>query len=76
MRTLDLHGAHHASVQSKVENFVLSYSVPLRIITGNSTRMQALVRQILERYDFGFYYESDYNLGSLIITDNTKYWSN
>ena len=71
MRTLDLHGLYHSAVQAKVENFVLLYDTPLRIITGNSMRMQDLVGQILHRYDFGFHYESDYNLGSLIITTKT-----
>ena len=71
MQTLDLHGFYHSAVQAQVENFVLLYDTPLRIITGNSMRMQDLVGQILERYGFGFYYESDYNLGSLIIIDKT-----
>jgi len=71
MPTLDLHGIYHASVQYKVETFVLSHGVPLRIITGNSPEMYALVKEILERYEFAYHYESDYNLGSLIITDKT-----
>jgi len=72
METLDLHGVHHSSVQSEVEHFLLSYQTPLKIITGNSIRMKELVMQILERHDFRFDYESDYNLGSLIIFEDKR----
>ena len=72
MTTLDLHGLYHSAVQHKVENFILVNETPMRIITGNSPRMQDIVRQIIEKHDFKCYYESDYNLGSLIILNNRE----
>jgi hypothetical protein len=70
MKTLDLHGLYHSAVQQKVENFVLLNETPIRIITGNSLRMKEIVKQIVEKYDFKCHYETDYNLGSLIILNN------
>ena len=72
MTTLDLHGLYHSAIQNEVENFVLLNDTPMRIITGNSPRMQEIVRQIIQQYDFRCHYESDYNLGSLIILNNLQ----
>lgn len=67
MLTLDLHGVRHHKVELMVENFILLNDTPLRIITGNSPRMKSLVTQVVERHDFSWDYESDYNLGSIVI---------
>lgn len=67
METLDLHGVSHRRAEILVENFVLLEKPPLRIITGNSPKMQIIVREVLERYEFECNYETDFNLGSLII---------
>jgi hypothetical protein len=72
MKTLDLHGIQHAAVQCRVEDFIFSQDTPLKVITGNSSRMQELVMQILDRHNFAYHYENDYNLGSLIIVEKTR----
>ena len=69
METLDLHRVRHHQVQRLVENFVLLNSLPLRIITGNSTNMRNLVIEVLEEHGFVFEPETDWNLGSLIVKD-------
>ena len=43
-KSLDLHGGRHADVERLVENFVLLNEPPLKIICGNSDRMQEIVR--------------------------------
>jgi len=46
---LDLHGIKHRDVQLLVEDWVLinQYSVPLKIICGNSAKMIQLVDEVL-----------------------------
>jgi len=70
MNTLDLHGLKHEKVDWIVENFVLMEDLPARIITGNSPAMRGIVEEVLRRYNLRAYVENDYNLGSLIITEN------
>lgn len=72
MTTLDLHGLYHSAVERKVENFILLNETPMKIITGNSPRMQEIVKQIIKKHNFKCHYESDYNLGSLIILNNLQ----
>jgi hypothetical protein len=67
MKTLDLHGLFHSSVEKSVENFVLLNETPLKIITGNSNRMKELVFQILEKYDFSYYPENYVNFGAFVV---------
>ena len=50
-KKLDLHGVRHSEVDRLVENFVLLNEPPLTIITGNSEKMNELVRTVLERFD-------------------------
>ena len=66
---LDLHGKRYAEVELLVENFVLSTELPAKIITGNSPAMQAIVCRVLAKHNIGWKYESDYNLGALIVGD-------
>jgi len=73
MDTLDLHGNYHNSVQRLVENFVLLNPTPLRIITGNSSRMKEMVFQILDCHEFGYHYENFNNYGSLIVTNKIPF---
>lgn len=52
--TLDLHGIPHEEVEDLVHQFVNSNWKPnleLVFITGHSTRMKSLVRQVLSQYD-------------------------
>ncbi len=75
MITLDLHGERHSDVDRLVENFVLLNGCPLKIITGNSSRMKEIVYDVLKRHGFRWRYELNshlprhYNYGSLIVTE-------
>jgi len=48
---LDLHGVRHSEVDRLVENFIYlnQYSMPLKIICGNSNTMIRLVQEVVER---------------------------
>jgi hypothetical protein len=48
---LDLHGIRHDDVDRLVENFVYlnQYSMPLKIICGNSNQMIDLVQEVINR---------------------------
>lgn len=70
METLDLHGIRHYRVDYLVENFILLNSPPMRIIVGNSDKMQELTKSVLERYNFIGSPEHYYNLGSIIVTNS------
>lgn len=69
MKVLDLHGVRYAQVDRLVENFVLLEDLPVKIITGNSAGMRAVVWKVLERYQIDWQYESFYNLGAIIVSD-------
>ena len=75
MKVLDLHGERHSNVDRLVENFVLLNECPLKIITGNSSRMKELVQDVLKRHGFKSSYEINshiprfYNYGCLIVTE-------
>ncbi len=69
MKTLDLHGLYHDTVERHVENFVLLNESPLRIITGNSSKMKKMVVDVLSQHDFKYYPENYTNFGSLIVID-------
>ncbi len=68
MEILDLHGVRYKDVEVMVENFVLINDLPVKIITGNSIGMREIVCNVLKLHQMNWNYESDYNLGSLIIT--------
>lgn len=68
MQTLDLHGLRHHQIERTVENFVLLEELPVKIITGNSPAMHSIVTDVLDTYDLHWDYESDYNLGAIVIT--------
>ena len=75
MMTLDLHGKRHDDVDRITENFVLLNECPLKIITGNSSKMKEIVYDVLKRHGFGWRYELNshiprfYNYGCLIISE-------
>ena len=71
MKVLDLHGTKLHQVSVKVEDFILEnqYHLPLKIITGNSTRMKVLCFEVIERHDFGYFVPSD-NLGQIVVLTN------
>lgn len=51
---LDLHGVKHADAEILVEDYVLMRTPPVRIITGNSNAMQAIVSKVLKRHNYVF----------------------
>ena len=69
MEELDLHGVRHQDAGRVVENFLVVNEMPVQIITGNSTRMQKIVRDVCERHGYNADYPHHYNLGALVITD-------
>ncbi|MHA1948271.1 MAG: hypothetical protein ACW99G_02750 [Candidatus Thorarchaeota archaeon] len=69
METLDLHGIKHENVNNLVEDFILRVDIPCRIITGNSPTMKRIVTEVLEKYNLTSVPETDYNLGSLIVSE-------
>ncbi len=70
MKSLDLHGRHHYSIQDIVEEFIYCNETPLKIVTGNSQRMRELVTQVVERNGLYYHFENLINTGCLIITRN------
>ena len=71
MSTLDLHGVKHAEVEDKLTRY-LFWDKPghkqYTIITGNSKRMQELVFEWLDRYEYKYYIPAN-NLGEVKIVD-------
>ena len=56
MKQIDLHRVRHEDVKILVEDYILLKSLPVRIITGHSSRMREIVVSTL--IDHGFEYES------------------
>lgn len=67
MKTLDLHGLTYDKVELEVENFILLYDFPLRIITGNSFSMREIVVKVIDRHNFVWDFENHLNLGAIVI---------
>ena len=72
MRTLDLHGVYHESVERLVENFILLHDSPVKIITGRSPRMIKIVHETLAKHNMTYYPENYTNFGAYIVMDKTK----
>lgn len=68
-RTLDLHGIVHANVEEKVKAFLNFVDLPCKIITGKSTKMKAIVRNIVYDYGWSSREESSNNTGTLVIIE-------
>ena len=67
---LDLHGILHEDVPELVHRFINANwrpNVELRIVTGQSVRMQALVRKILGQYDLELIFTDMKNPGQIKI---------
>lgn len=71
MSTLDLHGIKHTEVKDKLTRYFF-WEKPghsqYTIITGNSKRMQELVFEWLDKYEYK-YYISSHNLGEIKIVE-------
>jgi hypothetical protein len=67
--TLDLHRVKHADVEDKLIDFLFWQKFNFKginIITGNSQKMQEIVMDFLDKYEFK-YYISSHNLGEIIV---------
>lgn len=71
MSTLDLHGLKHSEVKDKLTRY-LFWEKPghkqYTIITGNSKKMQEIVLEFLEKYEYKYYIPS-HNLGEIKVID-------
>ena len=69
--TLDLHGVKHADVEDKLIDFFFWHGFDhkeINIVTGNSQKMQELVMDFLDKYEFK-YYISSHNLGEIVVVE-------
>ena len=69
--TLDLHGVKHSDVEDKLIDFFFWHGFDhkeVNIITGNSQKMQELVMDFLDKYEFK-YYISSHNLGEIVVIE-------
>ena len=69
--TLDLHGVKHSDVEDKLIDFFFWHGFDYKgvnIITGNSQKMQEIVINFLDQYDFK-YYISSHNLGEIVVVE-------
>ena len=53
---IDLHRVKHEEAKGLIEDYILQNSLPIRIITGHSSRMREIV--IATLIELGFEYES------------------
>ena len=56
MKEIDLHRVKHEEAKGLIEDYILQNSLPIRIITGHSSRMREIV--IATLIEHGFEYES------------------
>lgn len=68
-KELDLHGVKHEEVTVLVEEFVLRNVPIMKIITGNSPKMQEIVFSVLDRLQCKYFVPTS-NTGEIVITDN------
>lgn len=68
MEELDLHGLFHIDVPLEVLNFLFinHYKLPVKIITGKSSKMNQIVIDILNKNGY-HYYVPAHNSGEIII---------
>lgn len=66
---LDLHGTRHHEVDEKVRRFLNFAELPCQIITGNSSYMKSIVKNIIKEYQWFCYEKDSYNYGTLVIME-------
>ena len=67
-RTMDLHGTPHKNVDEKLRTFLNWAQPPLYIITGDSSKMQKIVRDLVKEYGWNCYHDIG-NYGKLVVLD-------
>ena len=68
---LDLHGVKDVVVEDKLIDFFFWHGFDhkeVNIIIGNSQKMQDLVMDFLDKYEFK-YYISSHNLGEIVVVE-------
>ena len=67
--TLDLHGIRHHEVDLMVENYVYlnQEDMPLNIVCGNSLKMHALVKIVLDRIECEYEEGMGNNYGAIVV---------
>ena len=71
-RTLDLHGIAHVDVKERLMAFLNFIELPCKVITGDSTKMKAIVRSVVYDYGWSCHEESAKNTGTLIVIDKKE----
>ena len=69
--TLDLHGIRYAEVEHKLTQFFFWESPGYKnytIITGNSSQMQAIVKEWLVKHEYSYYIPA-HNLGEIQVSE-------
>lgn len=70
-KTLDLHKTRHEDVRSKVIRFIEEHfnkTIQLKIITGKSTQMKAIVAKVLDEYKLEYSFGGIFGLNHGCIT--------
>jgi len=70
VKSLDLHNVLHKDVENKVLSFINWEDPPYKIITGQSSKMQELVKKILVSNDLHWIDEKFKNYGCLVVLDS------
>ena len=67
--TLDLHGIRHHEVDLMVENYVYlnQEDMPLKKVCGNSQKMHALVKIVLDRIECEYEEGMGNNYGAILV---------
>ena len=70
LETLDLHGIYHKEAEILIDHFIIDNkdNFPVEIITGNSIRMQEILKKIVELHGLSMRVKSYVNLGAFIIS--------
>jgi len=71
MKQLDLHGVKHEEAEEKIRKFLNFVELPCEIITGNSSLMKKIVRDLVTEYEWSCYEKDNYNYGTLVIVERT-----
>lgn len=66
-KSLDLHGVKHQEAEAIIEDFILLTTPPFKIITGNSSIMKEIVKNLLEKHNFEYKDGDFYNQGYILI---------
>ena len=71
MNELDLHGLGYSYAKKVVASWIKKNPPPCKIITGNSLKMEKIVKDSLGA-KYKCHYESERNLGALIIMKSER----